>query len=350
MKVLSIVGTRPQYVKLAPIIEAFRNSGLVHEWLDTGQHYSDSMSGNLLQDLGITPPCINLKVGSGSHSMQTAIMMIEIEKYLMSNPYDVIMVYGDTNSTLAGALTAAKLGIPIVHIEAGLRSSNKDMPEEINRIIVDHISTLHFAPTQIAVENLIREGLIHPIFSGDVMYDVLLNFKKQNVTQVENTERFILCTIHRAENTDNHFRLRKILDRLNSLPIKVQIPAHPRLIKQINTFGIEISQGSIELLEPLAHTEVLRKVLNSQLVITDSGGLQKESFMLKKLCITVRSETEWPETLANNWNALDYNLDQITELVNRPVPTNQDQFFGNGKAASIILDSVSKFLAIRDQK
>jgi UDP-N-acetylglucosamine 2-epimerase len=345
MKILSVVGTRPQYIKLSPMVDIFAGSQIAHSWIDTGQHYSDSLSAGILEDLHLPKPLENFGIGSGTHAEQTARMLLAIEKYLTANKFDAVIVYGDTNSTLSAALAASKMGIPLIHIESGLRSSNRTMPEEINRIIVDHISDLHFAPTQLASANLLKEGIKNPIFSGDVMFDSLLKFKERRLTKVDpNQEQFILATIHRVENTDSESRLRKVIDQLATAPMKVELAAHPRLLKQIKEFKIEMPENKIRVIKPLSYTEMLNKIMNSHSVITDSGGLQKEAFMLGKLCITVRNETEWPETTVEGWNVLDFDLEKIAELINRPIPTSQTNFFGDGQAAQKIYDSILQFL------
>jgi len=340
MKILSIVGTRPQYVKLAAIYNSSLSRTLTHDWIDTGQHYSTNMSGDLIQELQIPIPKLNLQVGSGQHGAQTAKMLEGIEKFLTSNNYDVVLVYGDTNSTLAGALAASKLRIPVAHIESGLRSNNMDMPEEQNRRIVDHIATLLFAPTQLAVENLKREGLSSIVKSGDILYDLVqksaLDLKKKRSA----SENYVLATIHRAENTDSNIRLEQIIRALKDLSVPVILPAHPRLIQRLAEFKIDINEDRIKIIKPLVHKELLEMIINAQCVITDSGGLQKEAFMLRKICITARSETEWPETLEFGWNVLSPNLANLSDLVARVSPSEQSAYFGDGNAADIILNEL----------
>jgi UDP-N-acetylglucosamine 2-epimerase len=340
MKILSIVGTRPQYVKLAAIYNSSLTRAVTHDWIDTGQHYSTNMSGDLIEEFQIPSPKLNLQVGSGQHGSQTAKMLEGLEDFLISNRYDVVLVYGDTNSTLAGALAASKLRIPVAHVESGLRSNNMEMPEEQNRRMVDHISTLLFAPTQIAVENLKQEGLSSIVKSGDIMYDVVqrstLDLKKKEGA----FGNFVLATIHRAENTDSNERLEHIIGALENLSLPVTLPAHPRLLQRLAEFKIEIDEDRIKIIEPLGHKELLEMVLNAKCVITDSGGLQKEAFMLRKICVTARSETEWPETLEFGWNVLSPNLANLSELVSRVSPIEQSAYFGDGNAADIILNEL----------
>lgn len=340
MKLLSIVGTRPQYVKLTAIVNASIKSNVDHDWIDTGQHYSTSLSSELIQEFKLPSPKLNLMIGSGKHGAQTAKMLEGIEIFLLENAYDMVLVYGDTNSTLAGALAASKLGIPIAHIEAGLRSGNMEMPEEINRRTVDHISNLLFAPTQLAVDNLKKEGLNSIVYSGDIMYDVLQKTVIDLKSDTELSSAFVLATIHRVENTDSKDRLEKIVRELEKLPLTVVLPAHPRLLQRLNDFGIIVDKEKINLVEPLNHKDLLQTLIKSKCVITDSGGLQKESFMLRKICVTARHETEWPETLEYGWNVLNPCLENLNEMINRDSPNAQSAYFGDGNAAGIILEEI----------
>jgi UDP-N-acetylglucosamine 2-epimerase len=340
MKLLSIVGTRPQYVKLKAIVDASKARNIFHDWVDTGQHYSPLLSTELIEEFNLPLPKLNLKVGSGAHGHQTAKMLDGLEFFLLENTYDLVIVYGDTNSTLAGALAASKLGIPIAHIEAGIRSGNMDMPEEKNRRMVDHISNLLFAPTRLAVENLEKEGLSSIVHSGDIMYDVLQSKDFQKEISGDLTSTFVLSTIHRAENCDSADRLEKIFRGLENLNERVFLPAHPRLVNRLKEFNISFDSKKIQILEPMKHRDLLDLVIKSKCVITDSGGLQKEAFMLRKICITVRHETEWPETLELGWNILNPHLENLTESVNRESPKEQSAYFGNGNAAGIILGEI----------
>lgn len=340
MKLLSIVGTRPQYVKLSAIVSASIRANVQHDWVDTGQHYSTSLSSELIQEFNLPSPKLNLMIGSGTHGAQTARMLEGLETFLLENSYDIVLVYGDTNSTLAGALAASKLGIPIAHIEAGLRSGNMDMPEEKNRRMVDHISNLLFAPTQLAVDNLKKEGLSSIVHSGDIMYDVLQKTAIDLKNDEEVSSAFVLATIHRVENTDSKDRLEKIIRELEKLPLTVVLPAHPRLLQRLDEFGVKVDNEKIKLVEPLNHKDLLETVIKSKCVITDSGGLQKESFMLRKICITARHETEWPETLEYGWNVLNQSLENLNEMINRDSPMDQRSYFGDGNAAGVILGEI----------
>lgn len=339
MRILSIVGTRPQYVKLAAIYNVSKTRNFTHEWIDTGQHYSTNMSGSLIDEFEIPPPRLNLMVGSGPHGAQTAKMLEGVERFLELNVYDVVLVYGDTNSTLAGALAAVKLGIPIAHIEAGLRSKNMAMPEEQNRRIVDHISSVLFAPTQLAVDNLKQEGLTAIVKSGDIMYDVVRKLAL-NLNKGATASDFVLATIHRAENTDDQDRLQQIVNSLGSLSTIVILPAHPRLLQRLKEFNVVVNEDKIKLIEPLGHKELLKMIVDAKCVVTDSGGLQKEAFMLRKICVTARNETEWPETLEFGWNVLSPNLADLSDLISRVSPDEQSAHYGDGNAAEMILEEL----------
>jgi len=340
MRILSIVGTRPQYVKLAPILNASMSRKIFHDWVDTGQHYSTNLSADLIQEFEIPPPKLNLMVGSGPHGFQTARMLEGLEEFLTGNEYDVVLVYGDTNSTLAGALAATKLGIPVAHVEAGLRSGNMNMPEEKNRRAVDHISNLLFAPTKIAIQNLKSEGLSSVVFSGDVMFDQIKAMIGLSDSTHSESEEFVFATIHRAENTKSKERLTSIIRALENVSVKVVLAAHPRLSRCLHDFDIEVDRKKLTIIDPLSHKDLVRMVSDSMCVVTDSGGLQKEAFWLGKLCITARNETEWPETLEFGWNILNPNLLMLEEMINRDVPKMQNQYFGDGNTAHVILDEL----------
>jgi UDP-N-acetylglucosamine 2-epimerase (non-hydrolysing) len=309
MRIVSIVGARPQFIKLAPI--AWQAKGICeHLIVHTGQHYDALLTDIFFSELNIPNPSEVVVSGSGTHSEQTARILIGVEQALEKLKPDKVIVYGDTNSTLAGALCASKMKIRVSHIEAGLRSFNKRMPEEINRIITDHVSDLLFAPTVSAMKNLDREGLSSKsILVGDLMLELLKNFqsKLEDFGTNKEIER-IFCTIHRAENTDSPMRLSEIINKLSESELPVDLFAHPRLLSKSKQFGIELSKGQINVKEPLSYFEAIKLVNNYVGVITDSGGLQKEAYFLSTPCLTVRNETEWPETLEHNWNRLDPNL------------------------------------------
>jgi UDP-GlcNAc3NAcA epimerase len=316
LRVVQIVGARPQFIKLAPVSRAFalqREATVTELIVHTGQHYDAQLSDVFFEELSIPHPAVNLEVGSGSHAHQTAAMLERIEAYLLANRPNVVVVYGDTNSTLAGALSAAKLHIPVAHVEAGLRSFNRRMPEELNRVATDHLSDLLLAPTEAAVKNLTAEGLAARARQvGDVMYDALLtnmatsSQRSQILEQLKLTGPFGLVTIHRAEST-TPAALKELLELLTAVSSLVPLifPVHPR-----TRAILEASQPSyrppagLRLIKPLGPLDMLRITQASTVVITDSGGLQKEAFMLGRPCVTLRSETEWVETLECGDNVL----------------------------------------------
>lgn len=345
-KIVSIIGARPQFIKHAPMqlaLQKIFNTLTVH----TGQHYDSNMSDIFFEELKIKKPDYHLKITGKTHGRQTAEMIIEIEKILLNEVPDSILVYGDTNSTLAGVIAAAKLNIPIIHIEAGLRSFNRSMPEEINRIIADEFSTLLFCPTKSAIENLSKEGINHSgiFLSGDVMCDSLQLVK--NMTRRLYHDCYYFATLHRPYNTDDVDRLMEILSELQKLKHKVIFPIHPRTVARMTSFGLDISlYDNIQLIEPIGYIESLSYQQFSEAVITDSGGMQKEAYMLKKKCITLRSETEWVETLENGWNTLVFdNLSEISRIIDIPPSGIHNSYiYGNGNASEEIVDIIKSKL------
>jgi UDP-N-acetylglucosamine 2-epimerase len=313
MKVVSVVGARPQFIKCAPVSCELRQ--VVQEVLvHTGQHYDDSMSGVFFRELGLPEPDYHLAVGSGSHGHQTGEMLKKIEEILLKEKPDVVLVYGDTNSTLAGALASAKLHIPVAHVEAGLRSYNRKMPEEINRVLTDHLSTLLLCPTETAVENLRREGLTKGVhLVGDVMYDALLDgveIARRTSTILDRLglepQRFILATVHRAENTDQPQRLEGVVTALVGLARaghRVVFPVHPRTQKLLSLHSFELCEGVIQI-DPVSYLDMVLLESMARLILTDSGGIQKEAYWLQVPCLTLRDETEWEETVQSGWNRL----------------------------------------------
>jgi UDP-GlcNAc3NAcA epimerase len=317
MKIVTVLGARPQFIKAAVVSRAFSDSADIEEVIvHTGQHYDENMSEVFFQELDMTRPAYNLGIGSGSHGLQSGRMLEAIESVLLEEVPDWVLVYGDTNSTLAGVLAAVKLHIPVAHVEAGLRSFDRRMPEEINRVVADHASDLLFAPTETAVQNLRREGLpdasIHEV--GDVMYDAAIYFgsKAEARSQVLNklglkSKGYILATLHRAENTDNPGRLRLILDGLIQVAKEapVVLPIHPRTRKVLSDSGImnEISRY-IRLIDPVGYLDMMMLERNARLIATDSGGVQKEAFFHGVRCVTFRDRTEWVELIELGWNRL----------------------------------------------
>lgn len=347
MKVLSVVGARPQFVKLAPVAEALTDAGHEHVIVHTGQHYDVKMSEVFFSDLKIPDPDVHLGVGSGSHGVQTGTMLAAMDAVLDEHRPDWVLVYGDTNSTLAGALSAVKLQLKVAHLEAGLRSFNRVMPEEHNRVLTDHAADFLLAPTQVAMDHLAHEGLAErSVLVGDVMTDVCFRVRDAVAGQPPQVPAelagrpYLVATIHRAENTDDPSRLRAVVDALAGLPIPVLLLAHPRLVVRCREFGIELDRpgSSLFTTEPLPYPQMVAAVLHSAGVVTDSGGLQKEAFLLGRLCTTLRTETEWVETLDDAWNVLAADLDGLGELVTRPVPTaEQSAPYGDGHAARAVV-------------
>jgi len=344
-KIVTVVGARPQFIKAATVSREIHAHPSIHELLlHTGQHYDENMSRIFFRELDIPEPDFNLEVGSGSHANQTGRMLQGIEEILLNEKPDLALVYGDTNSTLAGALAAVKLHIPVAHVEAGLRSFNRSMPEEINRIATDCISNILFAPTQTAVQNLANEGLLaNTRFTGDVMYDSVLYYQSAILNHPEKyitpgiPEKYLLATIHRAENTDQPENLKKIFSAFAQLPFKVVLPIHPRTRKILDT-AITLPPN-VQIIEPVGYLQMLNLTIGASKVLTDSGGLQKEAYFLGKPCVTLRTETEWSETLHDHWNIIaGSDPGRIVEAVLLPEPSAPRQHgFGDGHAAGKIL-------------
>lgn len=343
MKIISVVGARPQFVKLAPLSKEIRKNHdevIVH----TGQHFDDKMSDLFFRELEIPEPDYNLGVHGGSHGAQTGKMLFEIEKILNSIQPDAIIVFGDTNTTLAGSLVAAKLQIKSIHIEAGLRSFNRTMPEEINRIVSDHTSDYLFAPTDTAIKNLENEGLSNKSYlTGDIMVDAF----KSNIEKAERSSNILsnldlteneysVITLHRPYNVDEPENLKKLFQQLASINDKLVFPVHPRTKKIINDNDISIPKNIITT-DPLGYLDFIVLQKRSNKIITDSGGIQKEAYILEKPCITLRPETEWLETIKEGWNILaDYNNDEFANIIENFNPTaKQNHVFGDEVAVKM---------------
>lgn len=344
MKLVTIIGARPQFIKASSLSRALLpvcKEILVH----TGQHYDDNMSGIFFKQLQLPKPDYNLAVGSASHGKQTAKMIEGIETILIKEKPDLILVYGDTNTTVAGSLAASKLFIPIVHVEAGLRSFNRRMPEEINRVVTDHLSSILFCPTNKAVKNLEHEGIRkHVYLVGDIMYDSVLYFKDIALKKSAILEtlgltpkNYIVATIHRQENTDQPDKLKKLFETIRQLDRTVVIPLHPRTEHLLHLWNLWplLNSPNIKVCAPLAYLDMLSLIYHSDMILTDSGGLQKEAYMLQVPCITLREETEWVETVTTGWNHLaGIDPDRILNITNRLViPDQWPAIFGDGKSA-----------------
>ena len=354
MKIVSVVGARPQFIKAAAVSHIIRKSMdeiLVH----TGQHYDANMSDVFFDELGIPRPDYNLGVGSGSHGKQTAEMLMGIESILLKEQPDYLLTYGDTNSTLASALAASKLLIPIIHVEAGLRSYNKEMPEEQNRIITDHMSELLFCPTDTAVECLKREGICEHVYQvGDVMCDVVLHYVNEMETLAGNhfecldiwfgdaealSNGWYLATIHRAENTNSLDKIQAILDSFEELDLPVLFPVHPRTKQMVGELCEKYSYKNLVLTQPISYKEMLFFSSKAKKIVTDSGGLQKEAYILRTPCVTVRDQTEWTETLQGGHNILAKpNKEDILRKIKETKQDwdNHPEYYGTGNAAEKI--------------
>ena len=353
MKFVSSVGARPQFIKCAPLSREIRKEYqeiLVH----TGQHYDPDMSEIFFSELQIPTPDYNLGVGSATHGQQTGQMLMKIEKVLATERPDIVLVYGDTNSTLAGALAAAKLHIPLAHVEAGLRSYDRTMPEEINRVLTDHCSDLLFCPSQTAVSNLKREGLTKGVyFTGDIMVDALLQNRdlaneKSTILKSLNLKKknFLLLTVHRPSNTDNQKNLFNIIKALGESGYQVIFPVHPRTKKiLIKTELVKRLPPNISLINPLSYLDMLQLLTNATKVLTDSGGVQKEAFILKVPCVTLRENTEWIETLQDGWNILvGANCTEILQAIFKSNPLKLIGYpYGNGNAREKMMEILTNF-------
>jgi UDP-N-acetylglucosamine 2-epimerase (non-hydrolysing) len=347
MKIISIVGARPQFIKCAPVSCELRKECeeiLVH----TGQHYDPDMSDIFFKDLQIPKPDYHLEVGSGSHGKQTGVILERVEDVLIKEMPDLVLVYGDTNSTLGGALAAAKLHIPVAHVEAGLRSYDHMMPEEINRVVTDHIANLCLCPTQTSVDNLTREGItmgVHLV--GDVMVDALLlnteiARKKSHIMKELGLKKgdYYVATVHRPSNTDDKKNLTAIIEAFRGSGKTVVFPVHPRTRKYLRTFGLwESASENIRFLDPLGYLDMLHLMKNAKKILTDSGGIQKEAYVMGVPCITMRENTEWVETLIGGWNVLaGADREKILAALLSEVRTNADNtVFGKGDASQKIV-------------
>lgn len=358
MKIITVIGARPQFIKAAAVSRVIRQK-IDEIIIHTGQHYDKNMSDIFFEELRIPKPEYNLNVGSGSHAYQTAQMMIGIESILLKEKPDYLMVYGDTNSTLAGAIASSKLHIPIIHVEAGLRSFNMLMPEEQNRVLTDRISSYLFCPTEVSVFNLRNEGITKGVYNiGDVMCDAILFYKSLINTDnkplskrvdiiypsiVEVPNNWYLATIHRAENTDSIDKIREILNSFELLDNKVIFPIHPRTINMVQELCSQNEYKNIIICRPVGYIDMIYLTINAKKVITDSGGLQKEAYILNTPCITVRDQTEWVETLIGNNNVLAKPC--AKDIIDKVNKTQVDfsvkkNYYGDGHSAEKLLEII----------
>lgn len=350
MNIITIVGARPQFVKAAVVSREIGKHADIHETIiHTGQHFDPNMSDLFFEEMRIPAPGYNLNINSLSHGAMTGKMLEEIEKVLLDKKPDWVLVYGDTNSTLAGALAAKKLYIKVAHVEAGLRSFNMEMPEEINRILTDRISDILFCPTETAIRNLQNEGFGHfpsrIVLSGDVMLDAALFYRQYSrPPQLELNRDFVLATLHRAENTDCPQNLLEIIRALETISREqdVVLPLHPRTRTKLEALNYDTRHSSIRFIEPVGYLEMIYLLDKCSLVMTDSGGLQKEAFFFRKYCITLRNETEWTELVDHGYNALAGNsYDKIMQAYReQPHPDFSTLLYGDGHAAKVIVDTL----------
>ncbi|MGB9628758.1 MAG: non-hydrolyzing UDP-N-acetylglucosamine 2-epimerase [Thermodesulfobacteriota bacterium] len=373
MKIVTVIGARPQFIKAASVSRAIqkfnKRKKCVQEILiHTGQHYDYKMNQVFFKELELPKTKYHLEVGSNSHARQTGLILERIETILEKEKPNVVLVYGDTNSTLGGALASAKLSIPVAHVEAGLRSYNRKMPEEINRVLTDHLSTFLFCPTNQAVENLKKEGIkdgkervVKNV--GDVMYDSILYYSKvaeekstilkdlgfdtKHETRVTD---YYLATLHRAENTDDPKRLKSILKALNEIGkvVPVVLPLHPRTRKMMNVYQLSVMHDRVRIIEPVSYLDMLELEKNAKLILTDSGGVQKEAYWFEVPCLTLRDETEWMETVRSGWNLLvgseaDRIIEGINQVSRREHQGKTQNEFGRGNASEKIIDNLLKF-------
>jgi UDP-GlcNAc3NAcA epimerase len=370
MKIVTVVGARPQFIKAGAISRAIqefnqKKSRIREIWVHTGQHYDALMDKVFFEELELPKPDHHLGVGSGSHAKQTGLMLERVERVLKKEKPEMVIVYGDTNSTLAGALAAAKLNIPVGHVEAGLRSYNQAMPEEINRLLTDHLSTFLFCPTDQAVQNLLKEGMkdgrtriVKNV--GDVMYDSILYYSKMTEKKSSiikdldlclstpnselRTQTYYLATLHRAENTDDPKKLKSILEALNKIGRNTPtvLPLHPRTKKRMESYHFLSKFKNIKFIEPVSYLDMLKLEKNAKAILTDSGGVQKEAYWFGVPCLTLREETEWVETIKSGWNVLvgtseERIVKEVSHTEGRRRYLKGSKIFGDGKASQKIV-------------
>ena len=358
-KIITIIGARPQFIKASVLSRLILEDDQLQEIIiHTGQHFDKNMSDVFFDEMEIPKPKYNLKIQSKLHGEMTGLMMSEIEKIVLNESPDCILVYGDTNSTLAGALVASKLNIKLAHVEAGLRSFNNNMPEEINRIITDRISDILFCPTENSLKNLQKEGFGNfegkkIIKTGDIMLDASIFYAERGIKKKKQLdEEFILCTFHRAENTDNDKNLLTILKAINEIGkrIKIIFPIHPRTKSKIEAINnnYKLKYSNVDFFEPLGYIDMISHIKNCKYVITDSGGLQKEAFFMKKMCLTLRNQTEWIELVEGGYNYLcEIDSDKILEANSKILTISksfEENYYGNGNTGNQIINELKKTL------
>lgn len=358
-KIISIIGARPQFIKASPVHNQLATDFELVS-LHTGQHYDQNLSNIFFKEFNLDEPEYNLNIGSGNHGEQSGKMLIGVEQVLLKENPDLVIVYGDTNSTISGTLAAIKLHIPTAHVEAGMRSFNRHMPEEVNRVATDHLSNVNFCVTKTSVNNLRKEGISKNVYLvGDTMYDVfnkMKNLRDKKILKQYGLEEdgYTLTTIHRASNTENPANLKSIIKALISSKEKIVFPAHPRTIKYLESNNLLENlkkKKNILLLPPQGYIENLSLMSYAKKILTDSGGMQKEAYFLKKPCITLREETEWVETLENGWNILVGTSEEkiIQELSTKKIPGKYEHIYGNGSASKKIVEIINQFLETNDQ-
>lgn len=352
MHILTVLGARPQFIKAAAVSKALQAAGLRETLVHSGQHYDPLMDQVFFDELGIPKPAINFGIGSGQHGYQTAKLMQALEVWLLARPKrpDAVLVYGDTNTTLGGAVVAAKLGLPLAHVEAGLRSFNRAMPEEVNRLVTDRLAKWNFAPSETACHHLAQEGMTESVYLvGDVMLDATLQFSALAFQHTPlsslvpfDSGQFYVATLHRAENTDDPRRLQSLISLLGALPFPVVLPVHPRTRPRLP----HVLPFNLHCIAPLGYLSMLSLMQHAHAVLTDSGGLQKEAYWLQKPCITLRNETEWTETLAGGWNQLaGKTADDVLQQLEKPPQKPQKPFgrIGNISASERIAAVLAQF-------
>jgi UDP-GlcNAc3NAcA epimerase len=348
-KILTVVGARPQFIKAAVVSRALLENSLDTQEIlvHTGQHYDNNMSDIFFDELTIPRPKHHLGIGGGTHGQNTGRMLEKLEALMQQEKPSWVLVYGDTDSTLAGALAAAKLHIPVAHVEAGLRSFNRRMPEEINRVVTDHVSSVLFAPTGVSLNNLVREGVASNKVEvvGDVMFDAALFYRERAKRPISipsellTSKKFILCTVHRAENTDSLNRMKKILSGLASATLPIILPIHPRTKMRLKEMGLEFP-SNVHVVDPVSYLEMVWLEINCQMVITDSGGVQKEAYFHARPCITMRDETEWTELVDLGVNLLvGVDENRISEALTKDLSQlnfKNNHIYGDGNAGQKI--------------